>query len=75
MKNINDLIMIFLEGRVLRGCTDNLDPNVIQNCDDDEVCKICKSDDCNGGLFPHSRLFCHVCNDETDCANERNGIL
>jgi len=50
---------------VLRGCADQLDQHVRENCTAEQTCAFCSNLNgargCNNGVFPAHRLACHQC--------------
>lgn len=57
---------------MIRGCQKDLLPTVMATCsknEDETTCKLCDSSNCNGGLFPHHRIFCHHCDERQNEGN------
>lgn len=59
-------------GNVLRGCQNDLTPSVLAACndkEDEDTCRKCDYPNCNTGLFPHHRMFCHHCDERQNQGN------
>ncbi|XP_063697151.1 uncharacterized protein LOC134828113 [Culicoides brevitarsis] len=61
-----------VDGRVIRGCQKDLSTEVLSHCsqnEDEATCRTCNSTNCNGGLFPPHRIFCHHCDERKEDGN------
>lgn len=65
--------ILFLAGQVVRGCFNSLDNATASECEN-ETCRACHGLGCNGGIFPPTRLACHICtgNENSTCSGNVN---
>lgn len=65
--------VLFLAGQVVRGCFNSLDNATASECEN-ETCRACHGLGCNGGIFPPTRLACHICtgNENSTCSGNVN---
>lgn len=65
---------MILDGITIRGCssTRRIDPKD-DKCNDINECTLCKTNKCNGMVFPESRLHCLHCGGSS-CVNQTNTI-
>lgn len=67
-----------LDGITIRGCSshrhdDNNISSQLIECNGSNDCSSCKTDKCNGNIFPENRLHCLHCGGSS-CVNQTNTI-
>jgi len=67
---------VTMNGSVIRGCLGELDNATATECDS-ETCQICGGHNCNVGLFPPNRIFCHICSGgiNSTCAGNITAVM